>query len=115
MTLYTAVLQMVRMRHRQLGAHEVGHTLGLAHNFMGSVACAGSNADRATGRGGSCIESVMDYPGPMVRRRLFSPAAAQPSPAGLTGRPIAPPPGVLSRLGRPGRGDRRGAPRCGGL
>ena len=58
MTLYTAVLQMVRMRHRQLGAHEVGHTLGLAHNFMGSVACAGSNADRATGRGGSCICST---------------------------------------------------------
>ena len=24
-------------RHRQLGAHEVGHTLGLAHNYMGST------------------------------------------------------------------------------
>jgi hypothetical protein len=61
------VLQMVRMRHAQLGAHEVGHTLGLAHNFMGSAACAGSNSDRAAGRGGgSCIETVMDYPGPMI-------------------------------------------------
>lgn len=37
-------------RLRQLGAHEVGHTLGLAHNFASSV------NDRA---------SVMDYPHPV--------------------------------------------------
>jgi len=39
-------------RIRQLSAHEVGHTLGLAHNFAASV------NDRA---------SVMDYPAPLVR------------------------------------------------
>jgi hypothetical protein len=38
-------------RLRQLAAHEVGHTLGLAHNF------AASTLDRA---------SVMDYPPPVV-------------------------------------------------
>jgi hypothetical protein len=41
-------------RIRQLSAHEVGHTLGLAHNF------AGSTYGRA---------SVMDYPAPLVRIR----------------------------------------------
>lgn len=39
-------------RIRQLAAHEVGHTLGLMHNFAASV------SDRA---------SVMDYPAPLVR------------------------------------------------
>jgi hypothetical protein len=38
-------------RIRQLGAHEVGHALGFAHNF------AGSTQDRA---------SVMDYPAPRI-------------------------------------------------
>ncbi|MBK7787899.1 MAG: zinc-dependent metalloprotease [Saprospiraceae bacterium] len=38
-------------RLRQLSAHEVGHTLGLAHNFAASI------NDRA---------SVMDYPHPLV-------------------------------------------------
>jgi hypothetical protein len=38
-------------RIRQLGAHEVGHTLGFAHNF------AASTQDRA---------SVMDYPAPRI-------------------------------------------------
>lgn len=41
-------------RIRQLSAHEVGHTLGFAHNF------AASSNDRA---------SVMDYPAPYVRYR----------------------------------------------
>ncbi len=42
---------MALNRIRQLSAHEVGHTLGIAHNFSASV------KDRA---------SVMDYPHPLV-------------------------------------------------
>ncbi|HUO84404.1 MAG TPA: zinc-dependent metalloprotease [Thermoanaerobaculia bacterium] len=45
-------LEMSLARIRQLSAHEVGHTLGLAHNF------AASTYGRA---------SVMDYPAPWVR------------------------------------------------
>lgn len=45
------LLEMALARLRQLSAHEVGHTLGLAHNF------AASANDRA---------SVMDYPHPYV-------------------------------------------------
>ncbi len=44
----TAALQRIR----QLGAHEVGHAIGLAHNFAGS---------------GQGRYSVMDYPAPRVR------------------------------------------------
>ncbi|AZQ44200.1 zinc-dependent metalloprotease [Nonlabens ponticola] len=43
------MLEMALARIRQLGAHEVGHTLGFAHNFAASM------SDRA---------SVMDYPHP---------------------------------------------------
>jgi len=43
--------QVVIARLRQLAAHEVGHTLGLQHNF------AASTTNRA---------SVMDYPAPLV-------------------------------------------------
>lgn len=42
---------MALARIRQLSAHEIGHTLGIAHNF------AASASDRA---------SVMDYPHPLV-------------------------------------------------
>jgi acetamidase/formamidase len=45
---------MVLARIRQLSAHEVGHTLGFAHNFAAS-ACGRS--------------SVMDYPAPLVKIR----------------------------------------------
>lgn len=42
---------MALARIRQLSAHEVGHTIGIAHNF------AASESDRA---------SVMDYPHPLI-------------------------------------------------
>jgi Met-zincin/Domain of unknown function (DUF5117) len=44
------MLQMVLARIRQLSAHETGHTLGLAHNFVASTVSQG--------------DSVMDYPHP---------------------------------------------------
>ena len=44
-------LEMALARIRQLSAHEVGHTLGLSHNFAAST----------YGR-----ESVMDYPAPLA-------------------------------------------------
>ncbi len=46
--------QMALARLRQLSAHEVGHTLGLAHNYIASA------EDRA---------SVMDYPHPFSQLR----------------------------------------------
>ncbi len=48
----TDAITVALARIRQLGAHEVGHTLGLAHNFAAS----------AYGR-----ESVMDYPAPLAK------------------------------------------------
>lgn len=49
---YRPMLEMALARIRQLSAHEVGHTIGFAHNF------AASTSDRA---------SVMDYPHPTIR------------------------------------------------
>jgi hypothetical protein len=48
----TEALAMALARIRQLSAHEVGHTLGLAHNYIAST----------QGRA-----SVMDYPHPLVQ------------------------------------------------
>src|SRR5277367_456170 len=47
-----AMKEMVLARIRQLAAHEVGHTLGLAHNFAASSIAPGT--------------SVMDYPHPQI-------------------------------------------------
>lgn len=49
--LLEAIEAMALARIRQLSAHEIGHTLGIAHNF------AASSHDRA---------SVMDYPHPLI-------------------------------------------------
>jgi hypothetical protein len=47
-----AIMELCMARMRQLAAHEVGHTLGLPHNYISSV------ANRA---------SVMDYPHPLIK------------------------------------------------
>jgi hypothetical protein len=52
-----ALAETALARIRQLSAHEVGHTLGLAHNYVAS-------AQGAAGRA-----SVMDYPHPLARLR----------------------------------------------
>jgi hypothetical protein len=49
------IREMVLARIRQLGAHEVGHTLGLSHNYI-------SSAQTAAGQ-----YSVMDYPHPLIQ------------------------------------------------
>ncbi|MCF6296098.1 MAG: zinc-dependent metalloprotease [Flavobacteriaceae bacterium] len=48
---YQPMLEMALARIRQLSAHEIGHTIGFAHNFAAST----------NGRA-----SVMDYPHPLV-------------------------------------------------
>jgi hypothetical protein len=60
-------------------AHEVGHTLGLRHNFKGSTAHSlsdlASNASRT-----SLTASVMDYTAAFVRRRASNPKAITVTP-----------------------------------
>ena len=45
---------MALQRIRQLSAHEVGHTIGLSHNYISSA------------QDGAARYSVMDYPHPMI-------------------------------------------------
>ena len=47
-----AVMELCLQRMRQLAAHEVGHTLGLPHNYIANI------ANRS---------SVMDYPYPLIK------------------------------------------------
>ena len=49
---YEPMLEMALARIRQLSAHEVGHTLGFAHNFAAST---------------NARNSVMDYPHPILK------------------------------------------------
>ena len=51
-SLTPAIMDLCMARMRQLAAHEVGHTLGLPHNYIASV------INRA---------SVMDYPHPLIK------------------------------------------------
>ncbi len=63
--LFSEIEEAVLQRHRQLGAHEVGHTLGLAHNYMGSTYTECPEFSTHSG-GQGCDATVMDYPAPMV-------------------------------------------------
>lgn len=47
-----AIMEMALLRIKQLSCHEVGHTLGLSHNYASSV---------------NSRSSVMDYPHPLVK------------------------------------------------
>src|SRR5690606_14391597 len=49
------VREMALQRIRQLSAHEIGHTIGLSHNYIASA-----QTDAGT-------MSVMDYPHPVIR------------------------------------------------
>ncbi|HUF50672.1 MAG TPA: zinc-dependent metalloprotease [Longimicrobiales bacterium] len=49
------MLAMSLARLRQLSAHEIGHTLGIAHNYISSTQGSGGRA------------SVMDYPHPLAQ------------------------------------------------
>ncbi|AQG82209.1 zinc-dependent metalloprotease [Spirosoma montaniterrae] len=51
------MMQMSLDRLRQLAAHEVGHTLGLPHNYLASTQGGGTGTPERFGRA-----SVMDYP-----------------------------------------------------
>ncbi len=53
--------EMALARLRQLSAHEVGHTIGLAHNFAASASHNGMLGQEAI------RSSVMDYPHPYIK------------------------------------------------
>ncbi len=50
-----AIREMALQRIRQLSAHEIGHTIGLSHNYIASAQIDDG------------VQSVMDYPHPRVR------------------------------------------------
>ncbi|MEQ9402193.1 MAG: zinc-dependent metalloprotease [Cyclobacteriaceae bacterium] len=57
----TEMTEMALARLRQLSAHEVGHTIGLAHNFAASASSAGRLGNEGA------RASVMDYPHPLIK------------------------------------------------
>ncbi|SFW68170.1 protein of unknown function [Sinomicrobium oceani] len=65
---HEAMLGMALARIRQLSAHEIGHTLGFAHNFSASI------SDRA---------SVMDYPHPLITLKNGQPDLSGAYAAGI--------------------------------
>ncbi len=58
------MMQMSLSRLRQLAAHEVGHTLGLPHNYLASTQGKGGSSTGEFGRA-----SVMDYPTMVAKLR----------------------------------------------
>jgi hypothetical protein len=70
-TLRQGIVDMVLQRVKHLGAHEVGHSLGLAHNFAGSSYAAQASPAPNTTSSPSAFRfaTVMDYPPPIVRLR----------------------------------------------
>lgn len=70
-TMRQGIVDMVLQRVKHLGAHEVGHSLGLAHNFAGSSYAAatslGQNATSSSLSSSFRFATVMDYPPPIVR------------------------------------------------
>jgi hypothetical protein len=62
------MMEMAISRMRQLSAHEVGHTLGLAHNYVASA------SNRA---------SVMDYPGPLAEWKADRPTLSNAYATGI--------------------------------
>jgi hypothetical protein len=82
----------VLARVRQVSAHEVGHTLGLTHNYVASV------SQRA---------SVMDYPPPRVLLARAAPTprstSRRPTPSGRATTTCGPSDGATRRSRRPPR------------
>ena len=60
------MMKMALQRLRQLAAHEVGHTLGLVHNYTASYNDRASVGRQSVGRQSVGRQSVMDYPHPYV-------------------------------------------------
>ena len=65
------LMQMSLARLRQLAAHEVGHTLGLPHNYLASTQAGVAQGKNSFGRA-----SVMDYPTMVAKLKGATPSAS---------------------------------------